>query len=323
MPGMLGEAGVGGWVWCVGRGENPAGMSTNNSGDKPPPPESWAPPPNRGTPLSEASSDPCMAVTERLPQRDHPWTQEGNPCALHRCFGVWLFCLLVPPFQQSTQENSFPTPGAAEAGGAGDRGSEKVERLGDARWEGARGWREWVWAEGESGGEGREGERKRVGGRESWVQWEGEGVGGGEGGGARTWDSASSPRETPAGLPKTLRHGHVALGFKVPALGGCPQVRASEPAGGTYPAQPLSRPCPRVHTGPVRQQRPVPSVSLSDPSSQYGVTDLALPPASSRHAQMYRRSLLANPSPNEGLDPLVSKSIRTPCLFPCEPPWWV
>lgn len=173
---------------------------------------------------------------------------------------------------------------------------------------------------------GVKGEREREGGREAGtvgVPWEGGGVGGGEGGGARTWDSASSPRETPAGLPKTLRHGHVALGFKVPALGGCPQVRASEPAGGTYPAQPLSRPCPRVHTGPVRQQRPVPSVSLSDPSSQYGVTDLALPPASSRHAQMCRRSLLANPSPNEGLDPVVSKSIRTPCLFPCEPPWWV
>ena len=142
-------------MWEEGR--TPPGCLPTTLGTNPPLPESWAPPPNRGTPLSEASSDPCMAVTERLPQRDHPWTQEGNPCALHRCFGVWLFCLLVPPFQQSTQENSFPTPGAAEAGGAGDRGSEKVERLGDARWEGASGWREWVWAEGESGGEGREG----------------------------------------------------------------------------------------------------------------------------------------------------------------------
>ncbi|KAI4529040.1 hypothetical protein MG293_020901, partial [Ovis ammon polii] len=56
------------------------------------------------------------------------------------------------------------------------------------------------------------------------------------------------------------------------------------------------------------------------PPAQYGVTDLALPPASSRHAQMCRRSLLANPSPKEGLDPVVSESIRTPCLFPCEPP---
>ncbi|KAI4537173.1 hypothetical protein MG293_013376 [Ovis ammon polii] len=35
---------------------------------------------------------------------------------------------------------------------------------------------------------------------------------------------------------------------------------------------------------------------------------------------MCRRSLLANPSPKEGLDPVVSESIRTPCLFPCEPP---
>ena len=43
---------------------------------------------------------------------------------------VWLFCLLVPSFQQSTQENSFPMPGAAEGGGAGDRGVQ--------RWEGGR-----------------------------------------------------------------------------------------------------------------------------------------------------------------------------------------
>lgn len=167
---------------CGKRGEPRRDVYQQLWGQTPPPPESWAPPPNRGTPLSEASSDPCMAVTERLPQRDHPWTQEGNPCALHRCFGVWLFCLLVPPFQQSTQENSFPTPGAAEGGGAGDRGSEKVERLGDARWEGARGWREWVWAEGESGGEGREGERGRAGGRDSWGTVGGRG-GRGRGGG--------------------------------------------------------------------------------------------------------------------------------------------
>lgn len=148
-----------------------------------PPPESWAPPPNRGTPLSEASSDPCMAVTERLPQRDHPWTQEGNPCALHRCFGVWLFCLLVPPFQQSTQENSFPTPGAAEGGGAGDSGVK--------RW---KGW-EMQGGRGRGGGGGSgcgrrervgvKGEREREGGREAGtvgVPWEGGGVGGGEGG---------------------------------------------------------------------------------------------------------------------------------------------
>ena len=56
-----------------------------------------------------------------------------------------------------------------------------MERLGDASWEGPSGWQEWVGVKGESEGEGREGERRRVGGRESWVQWEGEGVGGGEG----------------------------------------------------------------------------------------------------------------------------------------------
>nr|XP_042096783.1 basic proline-rich protein-like [Ovis aries]XP_042096784.1 basic proline-rich protein-like [Ovis aries]XP_042096785.1 basic proline-rich protein-like [Ovis aries] len=50
MPGMLGEAGVGGWVWCVGRGENPAGMSTNNSGDKPPPPRAGPHPQTGGHP---------------------------------------------------------------------------------------------------------------------------------------------------------------------------------------------------------------------------------------------------------------------------------
>ena len=76
----LGCSGKPGWgeVWCVGRGENPAGMSTNHSGDKPPA-QSWAPPPNRGTPLSEASSNPCMAVTERLPQRDHSVDPRGKP----------------------------------------------------------------------------------------------------------------------------------------------------------------------------------------------------------------------------------------------------
>lgn len=238
MPGMLGEAGVGGWVWCVGRGENPAGMSTNNSGDKPPPPESWAPPPNRGTPLSEASSDPCMAVTERLPQRDHPWTQEGNPCALHRCFGVWLFCLLVPPFQQSTQENSFPTPGAAEGGGAGDRGSEKVERLGDARWEGARGWREWVWAEGESGGEGREGERGRAGGRDSWGTVGGRG-GRGRGGGAEP--APGTQRQAP-GRPLQVSRKRCVTDT-LPSVSRCllwAGVRRSEPLsrqeGPTRPA---------------------------------------------------------------------------------------
>ena len=71
-----------------------------------------------------------------------------------------------------------------------------MQRLGDARWEGVSGWRERVGVKGESGGEGREGEKGREGGRESWVQWDGEGGRGRGGGGARNWDSASSPRQT-------------------------------------------------------------------------------------------------------------------------------
>ena len=46
---------------------------------------SWAPPPNRNT-LLEASSNPCMAVTERLPQREHSMDTREKPHAPHRCF---------------------------------------------------------------------------------------------------------------------------------------------------------------------------------------------------------------------------------------------
>lgn len=187
-------------MWEEGR--TPPGCLPTTLGTNPPLPESWAPPPNRGTPLSEASSDPCMAVTERLPQRDHPWTQEGNPCALHRCFGVWLFCLLVPPFQQSTQENSFPTPGAAEGGGAGDSGVK--------RW---KGW-EMQGGRGRGGGGsgcgrrervGVKGEREREGGREAGtvgVPWEGGGVGGGEGGRSPRLGLSVKPQGDPCRSPE-------------------------------------------------------------------------------------------------------------------------
>ena len=46
----------------------------------------WAPPPSRDT-LLEASSNPCMAVTERLPQREHSMDTREKPRAPHRCFG--------------------------------------------------------------------------------------------------------------------------------------------------------------------------------------------------------------------------------------------
>lgn len=66
----------------VGRGQNTHRRSTDNSGDKP---ESWTfgklgPTPNRDT-LPEASSDPCMAVSQRLPQREHPKDPIKNPRA--------------------------------------------------------------------------------------------------------------------------------------------------------------------------------------------------------------------------------------------------
>ena len=47
---------------------------------------SWAAPPNRNI-LLEASSNPCMAVTERVPQREHSMDTRQKPRAPHRCFG--------------------------------------------------------------------------------------------------------------------------------------------------------------------------------------------------------------------------------------------
>ena len=74
------------------------------------------------------------------------------------------------------------------------------------------------------------------------------------------------PPARPAGIPRMLRQGHVSLGFKVPSLGGCPEVRSSEPAVGTYPHNRFhdQTPCPCVPTCPVVYlQRPVISLSLS------------------------------------------------------------
>lgn len=95
---------MGGWeLFCVGRGENTDGMSTDNPGDKP---ECWTfgklgPAPNGDT-LPEASSPPCMAVTKGLPQREHSMGPgKETPCPA-QVLCVWLFCLLVPSFQQST-----------------------------------------------------------------------------------------------------------------------------------------------------------------------------------------------------------------------------
>lgn len=71
----------------MGRGENPDGMSTDHFGDGA---ECWTfgklgPTPNRDT-LPEASSTPCMAVTRRLPQREHSMDPVKTPRARHRFF---------------------------------------------------------------------------------------------------------------------------------------------------------------------------------------------------------------------------------------------
>ena len=115
-----------------------------------------------------------------------------------------------------------------------------------------------------------------------------------------------------------LHHGHVALGFKLPAVGGCPEVRASEPAGETYPHNRfLYHVHVCTHARYTSKGQSPPCLSLT-PSSQYGVTELALPPASSCHLQTYRRSLTCKPVP-ECIDPVVSKSIQTPACSRVNP----
>ena len=90
---------------------------------------------------------------------------------------------------------------------------------------------------------GREAGRVGYSGRERWV-------GGGEGL-SPSLGLSIKPPTNPAGIPRMVRQGHVSLGFKVPALGGCREVRASESSVGTYPHDfflDQTRPCPCVHT---------------------------------------------------------------------------
>ena len=68
------------------RGENTDGMFTNNFGNKS---KSWTfgklPPPKRDTP-SEASRNPSIAVTNRVPKRGHAMDLIKKPCDLHSFF---------------------------------------------------------------------------------------------------------------------------------------------------------------------------------------------------------------------------------------------
>ena len=181
-------------------------------------------------------------------------------------------------------------PGAAERGGEGegDRGVGRW-KFGRCRWEGPSGWRERVGVKGESlgrlSGRRREGERK---GKQEDLGTEGGRGLLGEWGLSLLLGLSFKPPANPAGILKILHQGHISPSFKMPVQGGFLMVRSSEPAVGTYPHNRFHdhNPCPCEHTCPVYLQKPIISVSLSDPWSI--VTELTLPPTSSRHPQTYR-----------------------------------
>ena len=135
--------------------------------------------------------------------------------------------------------------------------------MGDARWEGANGWRERVEAKGDSGCEGRElvkAEFEREAGRF-----------GNRGKESRVTGVGQSPclglsfklPANPAGIPKMQDQGHTSLGLEMPALGRFPEVRSSEQAVETYPHNCFHDQTPCEHTCPTYLQRPIISVSLS------------------------------------------------------------
>ena len=105
----------------------------------------------------------------------------------------------------------------------------KREKVGKAEWER------------EGGREGREAGRVGDRGRERWV---------GGGGWSPHLGLSFKPRANLAGIPKILGQGHASLGFRMPALGGFPKVRSSEPAVGTYSDNRFHNQTPCEHTGP-------------------------------------------------------------------------
>ena len=138
---------MGGWeLFCVGRGENTDGMSTDNPGDKP---ECWTfgklgPAPNGDT-LPEASSPPCMAVTKGLPQREHSMGPGKKPRARHKFF-VSGSSVFWSRLSSSPHRRTPSLCQGQQREGERETGECKGGRVGGARWEGA----EWV------GGAGRE-----------------------------------------------------------------------------------------------------------------------------------------------------------------------
>lgn len=174
---------MGGWeLFCVGRGENTDGMSTDNPGDKP---ECWTfgklgPAPNGDT-LPEASSPPCMAVTKGLPQREHSMGPGKKPRARHKFFvsgsSVFWSRLSSSPHREG---ELLPYARGSRGRGSGRPGSAKVGGWEVPGGRGPSGWgaqgESWGRLSGRAGEGGRRGELGTEGGRER-------GVGGGGGGG--------------------------------------------------------------------------------------------------------------------------------------------
>ena len=137
----------GGGRFCVWEEERiPLGSLPTTLGTKPRagPLGSWAPPPNRGHPYLKAQVIPAWQRPRGCLRGNIPWTQEGNPRALPGCFGSAL--LSSGPVLAAVHPGELlPSSRSSRGRGSGRQGSEKVERLGDARWE-------WVGVKGESGG---------------------------------------------------------------------------------------------------------------------------------------------------------------------------
>ena len=129
---------MGGWeLFCVGRGENTDGMSTDNPGDKP---ECWTfgklgPAPNGDT-LPEASSPPCMAVTKGLPQREHSMGPGKKPRARHKFF-VSGSSVFWSRLSSSPHRRTPSLCQGQQREGERETGECKGGRVGGARWEGA------------------------------------------------------------------------------------------------------------------------------------------------------------------------------------------
>lgn len=188
-------------MWEEGR--TPPGCLPTTLGTNPRagPLGSWAPPRNRDT-LLEASSNSCMAMTKRVPKREHSMDTRQKPRAPHRCFGsgssdFWSHPSSSPPRRTPSLRQEQQREGERETGAV-------------KRW---KGW-EMQGGRGRGGGGsgcgrrervGVKGEREREGGREAGtvgVPWEGGGVGGGEGGRSPRLGLSVKPQGDPCRSPE-------------------------------------------------------------------------------------------------------------------------